>query len=83
MSIDNDNYVDYAEAIHCYATLNHEGQGSTMYSILSMSKFKPGPLWTEDRCIEENYIYGEITDDNIEALVNELNDFMGSREDND
>jgi len=37
-----------AEAIHAYCSLNHGGQGSVLYSLLSQSEFKPGPLWSEE-----------------------------------
>ena len=37
-----------AEAVHAYCSLNHEGQWSKLYSLLSQSEFKPGPLWSEE-----------------------------------
>ena len=37
-----------AEAIHAYCSLNHEGQWSKLYRLLSQSEFKPGPLWSEE-----------------------------------
>ena len=36
-----------AEAVHTYCTLNHEGQWSKLYALLSQSQFNPGPLWRE------------------------------------
>ena len=39
------NEFDRQEAIHYFATLYHGGQSSNLYSALSTSKFRPGPLW--------------------------------------
>jgi hypothetical protein len=36
-----------AEAVHAYCSLNHEGQWSKLYRLLSQSEFRPGPLWSE------------------------------------
>lgn len=70
--INEDNYFDYAEAIYCFASLNHSGQGSEMYSILSTSTFKPGPLWSESQVEKCNYVYCEISESNIGAINDQL-----------
>lgn len=74
--INDDNYFDYAEAIHCFATLNHEGQNSRLYRVLSASHFRPGIFWTESKCEEDNSVYGELTNDNCEKLFDELCEFI-------
>ena len=82
MKIDNDNYFDIAEAIYCYAMLNHEGQTSDLYKILSASEFKPGPLWSEEYVERENYHYGEIcllTESEFLELNNELAEFLKNK----
>jgi hypothetical protein len=35
---------DAEEAMYWFANFNHEGQGSNLYSVLSTSQFKPGPI---------------------------------------
>lgn len=68
-SIDTDD-SDYeatrfeiCEAIYCYASLNHDGQWSELYRILCESPFRPGPLWSESRCLKENSYIERITTD--------------------
>jgi hypothetical protein len=78
MVIDKENYFDIAEAIHCYLSLNHDGQWSDKYAALCASKFIPGPLWNETRCIDENYYFSEINDGNWNKINNDLNIFMGT-----
>ena len=75
-TITDDNFFDYAEAIHCFASLNHSGQWSDLYSILSRSEFSPGPMWTHTRCEQENPVYSEITEQNVSELFEELTNFM-------
>jgi hypothetical protein len=38
---------DREEAIYAFASDWHSGQGSSLYSVLSTSRFHPGPLWHE------------------------------------
>ena len=38
---------DREEAIYTYASQWHGGQWSNLYSVLSMSPFNPGPMWSE------------------------------------
>lgn len=78
VTINHDNYFEVAEAIHCYCSLNHSGQASEQYSILSRSQFKPSPTWTETRCEIENEFYSEINDENVSELFEELEKFLGS-----
>jgi hypothetical protein len=78
--IDFDNYFEVAEAVHLFCTLNHSGQNSTLYSILSRSTFKPGPLWTETRAEKENEIYPEITEENVEDTFERLCVFLENRD---
>ena len=73
LKVNNDNRFDVYEAVHCYASLWHEGQASTLYSILSMSEFRPGPLWSESRCEKENDYFGMIeSPEHCEKLAIEL-----------
>jgi hypothetical protein len=81
MKIDNDNFFDIAEAIHCYCTLNHDGKSSELYSILSQSDFKPSPFWSESKVINENEFYNEITENNVSELFNELQNYLNTRND--
>ena len=80
MRINADNYFDYAEAVHCFATLSHEGQWSELYSILSRSEFKPGPFWSEHDVVNDNPVYGEIDSDNVAILFSELQEYLEGRE---
>ena len=57
-------YFDAYEAVHVYLTLNHSGQFSTYYRMLSESEFRPGPMWSESRVIAENMSY-----DDVEAAI--------------
>ena len=78
--INEENYFEYAEAIYCFAVLNYGGQDCPMYSILSMSAFKPGPSWSESEVERENFHYCEISESNIERLNDQLLKFMETRE---
>lgn len=63
---------DVYDAIHCYLSVNHEGQGSKKYELLSRSVFKPGPLWSETRMMLENPYYENVSllsDEEIEQLM--------------
>jgi hypothetical protein len=54
---------DILECIHAYASMNHSGQGSDLYSILSQSTFCPSRSWSESRVMHENpmfYLVEEI-----------------------
>ena len=75
-NINSENYFCYAEAIHCFASLNCGGQASELYSILSRSEFKPGPLWSETICEKENAVYTEINEENCADLFEELTAFL-------
>lgn len=75
LMLKEDGYFDLAEAIHCYLSLYHEGQGSFKYALLSRSLFRPGPLWKESRCEKENDFYPlvqELSDDEIEMFMDEI-----------
>lgn len=59
--------VDYVifqihAAAYTYASLNHSGQNSDLYKILSTSEFSPGPMWMEDDEIESNEFYSLVED---------------------
>lgn len=75
-TINSENYFDYAEALHCFLTLWHEGQTSLKYKLLCRSQFKPGPLWSESRVETENDYYAEINEENYKALFNELEQYL-------
>ena len=81
LKIDNDNYFDVAEALHCWLTLNHRGISSVEYYLLCKSEFKPGYFWSESQVETENYYYNEIDDSNFERLFNELETFLENKED--
>lgn len=49
--------AEIGAAVHAYATMNHSGQSSDLYEVLSTSEFCPGPMWTERREIRENMYY--------------------------
>lgn len=53
------NYVDFQihAAIYAFASLNHSGQYSELYEVLSSSPFLPGPLWRETEEEESNEFY--------------------------
>ena len=57
IEITEENRFDLYEAMHCYATLWHDGQSSVLYSILSQSEFHPGPFWSAGRVMHENPYY--------------------------
>jgi hypothetical protein len=80
ITINTENFFDVAEAIHCFCTLNHGGQTSELYSILSRSEFKPGPLWSESNVELENDFYSELTEENVSAYFDALNEFFESDE---
>ena len=48
---------DIAAAVHAFASVNHSGQSSDLYEVLSTSEFRPGSMWTEKREIRENMYY--------------------------
>lgn len=55
---------ELTEALYCFLTLNHEGQGSDKYEALCAIDFTPGILWSEQRVIDGNAYFSEITEDN-------------------
>lgn len=75
ISVDEDNFFDVAEAIHAFCALNHTGQNSVLYSILSQSDFNPSPNWSETRVESENQHYIELTEQNIESIFDQLKAF--------
>lgn len=79
MLIDSENVGELAEALHCYFSVNHEGQWSEKYELLCQSVFSPGPLWSESRVIEENYLYPEINESNYLELFNAVNTYFEAR----
>lgn len=81
LQVDNENYFEIAEALHCYLTLNHRGLFSEEYELLCMSQFKPGSMWSETRCEEENVYYNEINENNFKRLFEELTTYIGAQND--
>lgn len=79
LTVDRENYFDVAEALHCWLSLNHKGQWSDAYRLLCRSQFKPGPMWTESRCEAENPFVPEITAENAERLMNEVEAILAER----
>ena len=57
IEINEENSFELYEAMYCYASLNHQGQSSELYSVLSQSEFKPSKFWNETDCIAENPYY--------------------------
>lgn len=49
-------------AIYYFAESYHEGQGSDLYSILSTSDYKPGPMENFDSWIDSDYVGSDIYD---------------------
>ena len=81
--LNEDHCFDQAEALHCYLSLNHEGQWSKRYKLLCRSKFKPSPLWSESKVVN-NEFYCEIErldDDQLEKLMDEMDDFLSKAND--
>lgn len=74
IQLDETNQFEIAEAVHCYASLWHDGKGSDLYSVLSQSEFRPGPLWTETRCLEENEYVSLLDEESCIRLAQELQD---------
>ena len=79
--LDVENYFDQAEALHTVLTLWHEGQHSTKYRLLSLSKFSPGPMWSESEVEKENIFYSEIEswkddDKKLNLLMAEINHYL-------
>ena len=81
--VTEDNFFDVAEAIHCYCSLNHSGQWSKLYSILSQSEFKPGYGWSESRVEKDNDFYNEITEANISLIFKQLQKFLQDKDKNE
>ena len=79
MRINEDNFFEIAEAIHCFCALNHSGQTCKFYSILSQSEFKPGPFWSESKVEKENDFYSELTEENVEEIFEQLKQFLNSK----
>lgn len=75
VQLDGSNLFEIAEAVHCYATLNHNGMSSDLYLVLSQSLFQPGPLWTETRCLEENEYVSLLDDETCIDLARQLQDW--------
>ncbi len=78
MIIDESNYFDIAEAMHCFLSLNHEGQTSDKYGALCQSDFRPGVHWTETRCTATNDYFEMITEDNWEQVNNDLRSYLNN-----
>lgn len=49
--------AEIGAAVHAYASVNHSGQSSDLYAVLSTSDFRPGPTWNERRERRENMYY--------------------------
>ena len=62
LTVTEDNYFEIAEAVHAFCSLWYGGMGCPMYSILSRSEFKPGPLWSGSRVEEENEFFPMLTE---------------------
>lgn len=62
------DYEDCYEAIHAYCCLNHSGQFSELYRMLSTSDFKPGFYWNECTVERENIAF-DFVKDAIETYV--------------
>lgn len=78
IQLDETNQFEIAEAVHCYATLNHDGLTSDLYLVLSQSLFQPGPLWTETRCLAENEYVSLLDDESCIELARQLQDKLGA-----
>lgn len=82
LTVTLENYFDLALVLHIFLTLNHEGQGSVKYRLLSTSPFKPGPLFSADEWLKENWNswrydeMSEMTDEALEQLHRDLKGFL-------
>lgn len=64
---------EYVECIYAHCVLNHEGQFSPKYSILSRCDFRPSPLWKAQDCLE-TFCYEHIavlTDAELDQALTE------------
>ena len=68
------DYEECYEAIHAYCCLNHSGQFSELYRMLSTSDFKPGFYWNETTVERENIAY-DFVKDAIETYVEFPSDY--------
>lgn len=82
LTVTESNYFEVAIALHTFLTVNHEGQGSTKYQLLSRSPFNPGPMFSESSYLEDNEDSEEyqaisaMTDEQLDSLLTELNDYL-------
>jgi hypothetical protein len=77
--VTQENYFEVYEACHTWLSLNHGGQWTDEYKLLSQSVFNPGPMWTEGRVMQENEYYPKINKDNVRELfyaAQYLNDLL-------
>lgn len=51
---------DIEEAMYAFAASHHGGQGSNLYAALSLSPFRPGPLWREPQGFAAMELYCEL-----------------------
>lgn len=79
LNITSENYFEIAEAVHAFCSLNHHGQSCEMYSILSRSPFRPGPMWSETRVLKENEFYSQINEENVSDIFERLELFLETR----
>ena len=77
--IDEENFFEFAEALHAFFSLNHEGQTSEFYECLSRSQFNPSFSWSESKVIEENSYFNEVNESNAVDLFEELEAFLEER----
>lgn len=64
---------EYVECIYAHCVLNHEGQFSPKYSIMSRCTFRPAPMWKAQDC-EETLAYEHVaalTDEELSQALDE------------
>ena len=73
IKIDEENYIDYAQALHWYCTENYDGMGDPLYEISCKLDYTPGAM---ERGVDpdHDYMYDEIADLSVEEMENIVKD---------
>lgn len=67
IKIDEENYMNYAQALHWYCTENYDGMGDPLYEISCKLDYTPSVM---ERGVdpEHDYMYDEIADLSVEEM---------------
>lgn len=74
INITDENYMDYAQALHWYCTENYEGMGDPLYEISCRLKYTPGAI---ERGVSQDNVHlyddvSELSTDEMEELVKDI-----------